>query len=319
MADHDGNHYLEYCITEQDTGREVLSLLRKRLHLSEKKIRSVKMDSHGIYLDDRRVTVREKVQAGQSLCVLLNDTEWREDCLIPFPMELDILYEDNDLLFLNKPADVVCHPSQGHYADSLANGVKAYFAEKQERSSIHLIGRLDKDTTGIVTIAKNSVTAQRLTEARNHHLLQKTYFALVTGCPKPEHGYITIPMSAYLDENSENKMIMHTDTENGKFAGTRYTAMQIFEGFSLCSVTLETGRMHQIRFHMAAIGCPLLGDAIYGTGKTEHLARAALHAGKLDFRHPFTGKWIQLETPLPEDMKKYLNCGRINESQKWFG
>lgn len=306
MADQNGNHYLEYRVTEQDIGREVLSLLRRRLHLSEKKIRSVKMDSHGIYLNDRRVTVREKVQTGQNLRVLLNDTEWREDCLIPFPMELARLYEDDDLLLLNKPAGVVCHPSQGHYADSLANGVKAYFAERQERSSIHLIGRLDKDTSGIVTIAKNSVTAERLTEARKNHLLKKTYFALVTGCPKPECGCITIPMSAYADEQSENKRIMHVDTE-GKPAVTHYTVVQKFDGFALCSVTLETGRMHQIRFHMAAIGCPLLGDALYGTGKTEYLSRAALHAGQLDFEHPFTGKSMQLEAPLPEDMKQYLN------------
>lgn len=302
----DNRHYLQLKITGEDAGRDVRSFLYQEMGLTTKKISSVKFDSKGILLDGKRVTVRTKVLEGQTLAVLLNDTEQKEEHLVPTKMKLDILYEDEDLLFVNKPAGLVCHPSQGHYADTLANGVRAYFEKKRERSGIHLLGRLDKDTSGIVGIAKNSVAAERMTAQRSDGTLKKEYLALVSGCPVPGEGYIDILMEEYRDELDNNKWKMRRGGRlSGKKAGTYYRVVQYYSGYSLCALTLTTGRTHQIRFHMAEIGCPLLGDAVYGNGPAQTLERAALHAENLTFIHPFTGQKIYLKAELPEDMKKW--------------
>lgn len=368
-------HYLKLVITKEQENREVLSLLIHELGLSTRKIRSVKWDSRGILLDGSRAGVREKVRAGQRLSVLLNDTEQRKEKLAAISMELNILYEDENLLFVNKPAGVVCHPSKGHYADSLANGVQGYFKEKNERSGIHLVGRLDKDTSGIVSIAKNGVTAERMTALKKEGKLLKEYLAVISGCPHEKEGHIFIPMEEYRDKKDGEKLKMRTGKkERGKQAGTHYQVLETWSGNfsadrqnlavvwadnesadkgregtafcgetgfperSLCRVTLDTGRMHQIRFHMSAIGHPLLGDSLYGhltkedwnipeksqsTGQeneneqkpyTDELElwqrdgiyRAALHAHRLFFVHPFTGKEMILEAELPKDMKRLL-------------
>lgn len=307
----DNRHYLQLNITGEDAGRDVRSFLYQEMGLTTKKISSVKFDSKGILLDGKRVTVREKVLEGQTLAVLLNDTGQRDESLVPTEMELDILYEDEDLLFINKPAGIVCHPSQGHYADTLANGVRAYFQKKKERSSIHLLGRLDKDTSGIVGIAKNGVAAERMTAQRGDRTLKKEYLALVSGCPAPEKGYIDIPMEEYRDELDNNKLKMRRGgRSSGKKAGTYYRIVQGYSGYSLCALTLTTGRTHQIRFHMAEIGCPLLGDAVYGNGPVQALERAALHAESLTFMHPFTGQKIYLKAEMPGDMKKWCRQGK---------
>lgn len=302
----DNTHYLELKISGENAGRDVRSFLYQEMGLTTKKISSVKFDSQGIMLDGKRVTVRKKVSEGQTLAVLLNDTEWKEEKIVPMDMELDILYEDEDLLFINKPAGIVCHPSQGHYGDTLINGVRAYFEKQQERSSIHLIGRLDKDTSGIVGIAKNSVTAERMTVQRGGGTLRKEYLALVSGRPALKEGYIDIPMEEYRDKLDNNKLKMRrSDETTGKKTGTYYRVKTAFRDYSLCALTLATGRTHQIRFHMAEIGCPLLGDALYGAGPVQNLGRAALHAETVRFLHPFSGKAVYLKAEMPDDMKKW--------------
>ena len=177
--------YLEYHTKEEDQGREVISILRSELGLSTTKIRSVKWDPAGILLDGERVTVRHRVEEGQTLRVLKNDSENRQKRILPCPMKLDILYEDEDLIFINKPAGLVCHPSAGHRLDSLANGIQAYFDEKAERSSIHLLGRLDKDTSGIVGIAKNGVIARKMILDRR---IKKEYLAIAEGYLPADKG-----------------------------------------------------------------------------------------------------------------------------------
>ena len=307
MAD-EATHYLIQYISKEQEDREILSILMGELGLTIRKIRSVKWDSQGILLDGKRAGVRERVKEGQELKVLLNDTEHKSKYLQPFTMSLDILYEDEDLLILNKPSGLVCHPSKGHYNDSLANGVQAYFDEKEERSLIHLIGRLDKDTSGIVLVAKNSVVAERMTVGRAQELFTKEYQAIVKGIPDSMEGVITIPMEEYRDEAQNGKLIMRKGfTLNAKEAVTHYRVEKKMQGASLCRLVLDTGRTHQIRFHMSSIGCPLFGDSLYGNGPESGFDRAALHAHILRFTHPLTGKPMVIEAPLPEDMKRFLN------------
>lgn len=153
-------HYLEYIIPKIQDNKEILPILQQNMALSTRKIRALKKHPEGILLDDEPVTVRKKGRSGQTLKVILNDTEEDHEKILPVSMELSILYEDENLIFINKPPGVVCHPSKGHLTDSIANGVAAYFLKKEEFSRIHLIGRLDKDTSGILGIAKNKVTAE---------------------------------------------------------------------------------------------------------------------------------------------------------------
>ncbi|MBR5047149.1 MAG: RluA family pseudouridine synthase [Eubacterium sp.] len=323
--------YLEYYITKEDHGKEVLSILRGNLGLSITKIRSVKWDPAGILLDGVRVTVRQTVLEGQTLKVLKNDSENRQKRIIPCPMDLDILYEDEDLIFLNKPAGVVCHPSFGHREDSLANGLQDYFDQKQERSSIHLLGRLDKDTSGILGVAKNGVIARRmiLDEA-----IRKEYIAITEGCLPGEEGIIDIPMEEYRDPiDSLLKMrraetILPPESQEEYSSGniscpkkaiTRYKVVyqnDSNQAYSICQVWISTGRMHQIRFHMSQIGHPLLGDSIYGHGPTDIIARTALHAGKAEFNHPVTKKIIRLVAEMPEDMQVFCPRKSPRKSQE---
>ena len=226
-------------------------------------------------------------------------------------MALSILYEDENLLFVNKPAGIVCHPSQGHLTDSLASGVAAYFLEQEELSQVHLIGRLDKDTSGILGIAKNKVTAERMIALREQGKVQKEYLALVNGCPPKEEGSIEIGMKEYRNrESGDGRLRMCRDiSSSGKHAMTHYQVIQRLSGYTLCRVHIETGRTHQIRFHMAQIGCPLMGDDLYGSSMKQSekaIDRTALHAYRSCFSHPFTGEKVELTAPLPDDMKKML-------------
>lgn len=298
-------HYLEYYTKTEDCGREVISILRSDLELSTTKIRSVKWDPAGILLDNEKVTVRHRVKAGQTLKVLMNDSENRQRRILPCPMDLDILYEDEDLVFINKPAGIVSHPSAGHRQDSLANGLQAYFDEKEERSSIHLLGRLDKDTSGVLGIAKNGVIARKMIL---DHEIKKEYIAITEGYLPEEKGIIRLPMEEYRDpEDHLLKMRI-----GSKEAITSYEAIHRQDDCSVCRVWITTGRMHQIRFHMAQIGHPLLGDGLYGHGQTANLARAALHAYKVTFNHPLAGKQMTIKADLPGDMKIYTENQNIS-------
>ncbi len=295
-------HYLTYMIQKKDHGKEVLSILRHELQLSTAKIRSVKWDPAGILLDEKRVTVRQKVEKGQCLKVLLHDAETKEVRILPCSMDLAILYEDSDLLILNKPTGIVCHPSKGHRQDTLANGVCAYFEAKGERSSVHLLGRLDKDTSGILGIAKHSVAAQRMTSS-----VHKEYLAIIEGHPARQSGWISIPMETYRDPVDHFLKMRKSSHEKTGRANTFYEVLYPVGPYSLCRLTIETGRMHQIRFHMASIGHPLLGDPIYGNGHTNLISRTALHAFQMQFTHPVTGEMISLKTELPSDMEAVIN------------
>lgn len=318
-------HYLEYIIPENQNNKEILPILQQNMGLSTRKIRALKKHPEGILLDEKPVTVRERGRSGQILKVMLNDTEQDHEKILPTPMDLTILYEDEDLIFINKPPEVVCHPSKGHLTDSIANGVAAYFKEKEELAHIHLIGRLDKDTSGILGIAKNKVTAERMIRMRKEGKVQKEYLALVHGCPENEEGIIEISMQEHRNKESGDgrlkmrKAELETEkAENGKSARSHYRILKKFPKYTLCQLIIETGRTHQIRFHMAEIGCPLVGDALYGNDKEKKSdesvfacdkaegERAALHAYKLRFCHPFTEKEIVLTAPIPEDMKKQM-------------
>ena len=287
-------HYLEYRLGPTDDGKEVLFLMQKVLGFTTKKVRSVKHEEWGILLNGKRVTVRARGKEGQLLKVMLEDSQEKQNKIASTKMNLHILYEDEDLIFVDKPAGIVSHPSKGHLSDSMINGVQAYFEnegrEKNERSNIHLIGRLDKETSGILGIAKNSVTAERMIKQRQRGILIKE-----------------IPMEEMRDARDGDKLKMKVGkSENAKTAKTFFQVVKRFEKFSLVSLVIETGRTHQIRFHMASIGCPLLGDSFYGDGPELGISRTALHAQQLTFTHPFCEKVMRIESEMPKDLSFLL-------------
>ena len=261
-----------------------------------------------VTVNEKTVKANYKVQLSDTVKLELPEPECPD--ILPEDIPLDILYEDEDLIFVDKPAGIVSHPSKGHWSDSMINGVQAYFEnegrEKNERSNIHLIGRLDKETSGILGIAKNSVTAERMIKQRQRGILIKEYYALVKGNP-PEEGILEIPMEEMRDARDGDKLKMKVGkSENAKTAKTFFQVVKRFEKFSLVSLVIETGRTHQIRFHMASIGCPLLGDSFYGDGPELGISRTALHAQQLTFTHPFCEKVMRIESEMPKDLSFLL-------------
>ncbi len=247
--------------------------------------------------------------------------------------ELEILYEDQDILAVNKPAGLVTHPSGSHYSDSLSNQVAAYFRSKDEPTKVRSIGRLDKETSGILLFARNQTAAARLQKQRENGISEKTYLAAVSGSMLEDtdgtfHA-ITTPLAP--DPDNRLKMVISPGSSlpGSKPAVTLYSVLKSTApgsriSASLVMLRLKTGRTHQIRVHMASLGHPLLGDSLYHLSDTTNLfSRAALHAWKLKFHPPFpagettsgilssipctenTKKEISLEAPLPEDFKKF--------------
>lgn len=247
--------------------------------------------------------------------------------------ELEILYEDQDILAVNKPAGLVTHPSGSHYSDSLSNQVTAYFRSKDEPTKVRSIGRLDKETSGILLFARNQTAAARLQKQRENGISEKTYLAAVSGSMLEDtdgtfHA-ITTPLAP--DPDNRLKMVISPGSSlpGSKPAVTLYSVLKSTApgsriSASLVMLRLKTGRTHQIRVHMASLGHPLLGDSLYHLSDTTNLfSRAALHAWKLKFHPPFPAgettsgilssipctenakKEISLEAPLPEDFKKF--------------
>jgi 23S rRNA pseudouridine1911/1915/1917 synthase len=227
----------------------------------------------------------------------------------PTMLPLDIIYEDNDLLVLNKSAGMVIHPAPGHHDDTLVNALLAYYpklrgVESDLRPGI--VHRLDRDTSGLLIVAKNAHTQSALIEQMKRHEVEKRYLALVEGNIALDKGSIDAPIGR--DPRHRQQMAI-TATE-GRQARTHFRVLQRFARHTLLLLQLETGRTHQIRVHLKAIGHPVAGDPVYGSGHTRHditLHRQFLHAYQLRFTHPSTGEMLEFEAPLPPDLQAVLN------------
>ena len=285
---------LEYQAIEQDDGIRLELILKRRLGLSARQIRQLKFLSDGITVNGNRERIVYSVRSGDRIRVTFSEQNRNVQELPFLEKPLHILYEDEDLLVVDKKAGEVCHPAHGHYQDTLANQAAAYLAGcGSEKAPIRCIGRLDKDTSGTLLFAKNRLAAERLARQKEEGVFRKEYLALVNGIfpVSNRSGEICLPLAPL--PGSLMKMQV---SGNGKRALTRYEVLCSDRHCSLVLCRIETGRTHQIRVHMAAIGHPLVGDPLYGNDTHVSSTRTALHAWRLYLKQPVTGEELMIES-----------------------
>ncbi|WHX42207.1 RluA family pseudouridine synthase [Mesobacillus sp. AQ2] len=230
--------------------------------------------------------------------------------VIPEEMDLEIYYEDHDVLVVNKPKGMVVHPAPGHMTGTLVNGLMAHCKDLSGINCVlrpGIVHRIDKDTSGLLMVAKNDMAHESLVNQLVAKSVTRKYKALVHGNIPHDHGTIDAP----LGRDSKDRQSM-TVVDNGKNAVTHFNVLERFQDFTLVECQLETGRTHQIRVHMKYIGYPLAGDPKYGPKKTLELGGQALHAGLLGFDHPRTGEYLEFEAPIPDYFTELLNQLREN-------
>lgn len=289
--------YLTLKIGPDLAGQEVNTLLRRTLGLSGTVLRRVKWLEDGITLDGARVNVRVRVKEGQTLTVRLTDPAPPSE---PVPIEgpLDIVYEDADLVVLNKAPSVLVHPSHGHFYDTLGNFLMYHYKQLNDGSGFHPVHRLDKGTSGLLVVAKHAHGQEKLKNQLHTGDFRRVYLAVCDGRPPALTGVIAAPIGPV-----DGSPVARAVRPDGKPARTCYQLLRRWGPRSLVGLELETGRTHQIRVHMAHIGCPLTGDFLYGTENQELIPRPALHSAYLELRHPITGERLVFAAPLPDDIQ----------------
>lgn len=294
---------MEIVITEADNGKILRDYLTKDLEMSRAELSHLKNLETGIMLNGVRVTVRAVLRNGDVLSLDRDDISSGEN-VVPTDIPLDIIYEDDELIALNKPAGMPTHPSHGHYNDTLANALAFYFAEKNVPFVFRAVNRLDRDTSGIVLVAKNRAAAYRISTQMSRGEIQKTYIAAVEGAVY-ESGTVIANIKRRYDSIIERTVCPENE---GQYAETRYAPLYTDGRITLLEVTPVTGRTHQIRVHMAHIGHPLCGDTLYGN-KSDFIGRQALHCVRLEFSHPTSGEKMCVSAPLRGDIEQL--CLRI--------
>lgn len=272
---------IEYKIGTKTT---VYNFLKGSEGFSSRLITSLRKAENGILVNGLHAKTIDILNIGDTLTVNLPDGKTE---IPPTKLPLKIIYEDEDVLIVDKPPFMVCHPTRNHQGDTLANAVAFYLEQQGKKCTFRAINRLDRDTTGLVVIALNRLCADRL--ANN---IEKTYYALVCGIIE-SNGTIDLPI-----ERIDEKSILRKVGENGQRAVTHYKVLKVGESTTYLEIALETGRTHQIRVHFSAVGHPLVGDTMYGTA-SDDIAHQCLHCGKISFEQPITKKKICVSSPNP--------------------
>ena len=290
---------LTHTVLPEEEGRMVKGILRGSLQLSYTLLKSLKWRENAILLNGQSVHVNAIVHAGDVVSVALSERTPREDLYCENTAAPDIVYEDEDLLVLNKPAGVAMHPkADDAAAPSLAAMLTGYLGEG---SVPHFVSRLDKGTSGLLIAAKSGYVHDRLRRALHSSELRREYRAVAVGQVTPPRGVINAPIG-----RAEGSIIRRCVRKDGLVSRTEYEVLQTTERFTLLRLRPETGRTHQLRVHMAYLGYPLAGDWLYGTEDKNLIARPALHSYELWFTQPITGQELHFTAPIPQDMQRLL-------------
>lgn len=290
------DRFFRYIIEEEQSNQRISSFLMER-GFSAKNLKDLKKQEQSILRNGIWAYVNEILNVGDILEVVVKETESSEN-IVPVYMPLEIVYEDEDILVINKTGDMPTHPSQNHYEDTLANAVMYYYVAQGDQFVFRCLNRLDRETSGLTLIAKNMISGAMLSRMIRDREINKEYIALVEGMT-PESGTIDKSIGRVEGSTIERKV----DEINGERAITHFKRVSYNKegNYSSVRLSLETGRTHQIRVHMASIGHPLLGDGIYNSDNHQ-TKRQALHCARLDFIHPITKKQMVFEKIPPEDM-----------------
>ncbi|NRY61469.1 RluA family pseudouridine synthase [Clostridium beijerinckii] len=292
---------LEKQVVNIEKGTKIREYLKVELGLSTRLIRSASLGKR-IFVNDEVVKMNRVLNEGEIIKIDLEKDESQD--IAPEKMDIDIVYEDEDILVVNKKPFMVVHPTKSYQSGTLANGVINYFMESNQNCIVRLVSRLDMNTSGLIIIAKNQFSHGMLSKEMSENKVEKKYLALVHGIMKEKQGTIDLPI--YKPEGIENGIRRVID-ERGQRSITHYKVVEEYNESSLVECKLETGRTHQIRVHLSHLGHPIYGDTLYGDGDEEDLIkRQALHAFGLDFKSPRSGEILSLRAELPDDMKELI-------------
>lgn len=293
---------LEKKVTGIEEGTKIREYLKREMGLSTRLIRSASIDRR-IFVNDIAVKMNRVLNEGEIIKIDLAKDESQD--IAPEKMDIEVIYEDEDILVVNKKPFMVVHPTKSYQSGTLANGVINYFQESGQSCIVRLVSRLDMNTSGLIIIAKNQFSHGMLSKEMSENKVTKKYLAVVHGLLEKEEGTIDLPI--YRPEGTDFG-IMRVVDERGQRSITHYRVVEKYEDASLVECTLETGRTHQIRVHMASIGFPLVGDPLYGFKRQKFkLAGQALHAKTLGFIHPRTGEYMEFTSELPEYFSDLIN------------
>lgn len=283
--------HIEFIINDAYDGKKVIAYLRGEAKLSARLVNSLKRIENGITLNGSHIRTVDILHEGDILAVNIPEDNANIEA-IEYP--LDIIYEDDDILVINKPAGLAMHPTHNHQGDTLANAVAAYFLNKGKNVTFRAVGRLDKNTSGLVLCALNKLAASKL--AGNFH---KVYYAVAGG---EFYGSGTISKPIYRPDPMKT---LRATGETGDYAVTHWESLWTDGEISLLRIHLETGRTHQIRVHFSSVGAPLCGDDMYGSTDTR-ISRSALHCGEMTLIHPVKGDKMEFKVPFPQDFNNLL-------------
>ena len=292
---------LKYIVDKNDSGKTINEIINQKFCLSNRLFTKLIRDKR-IFVNDKNMDTRLKVSENDKITIDLNYDEDNSN-IVSKQMDLDIVYEDEGMVIINKPLGIAIHPSIRHYEDSIASGVKYYFESLGIHKKIRPVNRLDLNTSGLVIFAKNEYVQENLIKQMQTKTFTKEYLAIVTGILENKKGIIDKPIA-----RKDGSIIERCVSETGQRAITEYEVIREFGNNSLVKCKLLTGRTHQIRVHFAYIGHPLLGDSLYGK-KSDLIEGQALHCYKLKFLHPVTSKELVIKCDLGKKLNNILtNC-----------
>jgi pseudouridine synthase, rluA family len=289
-------------VSDEETGERIDSFLSGKTEFTRTRIQQLIKDKN-ITVNGKATKSSYKIEENDEIAIEVPEAETTE--IKPENIKIDIVYEDSDIAVINKQAGLVVHPAHGHYSGTLVNAILYHI---KDLSGINgeirpgIVHRLDKDTSGLIVIAKNDKVHTALTEMFQEKKIKKTYLAILKGKLNKSEGKIVTQIGR--DKNDRKKMTVIDDITKGKNAITNYKVVSQNNLFTLVKVNIETGRTHQIRVHMRHLGYPILGDSVYGRKDNEK--RQMLHAYKLEFLHPVTGHQMEFTGEIPEDFQKAL-------------
>lgn len=285
-------------ITDEFDGNRLDTFLRVKFKMSGSLIKDLKRAEDGLIVNGSRARTVDTLHTGDNVVLTLQDGA--SENIVPVKLDFKIVHEDEDILIVSKPAGMPTHTSQGNFLNTLSNAVMYHYAQNGEDHVFRAVNRLDKDTSGLMCIAKNKYAHARLCADFGEKSVKRSYLAIVCGSLRGE-GTIDLPIA-----RENDSVIKRVVRDDGARAITHYKGLDAREDYSLIELELETGRTHQIRVHMAHIGHPLLGDWLYGDEDKDFFPRQALHSRYLALTHPVTGAFLEFEDDIAEDMRKFF-------------